>query len=84
MHLSFDNTVQSTTVVNCPHRIQSPGAWHKAATPDKASGMLLCGMRQGFPALAWTNDADLVVGSVRSEHSAPTLEQLYTWWSSHS
>ncbi|MEO6794447.1 MAG: serine/threonine-protein kinase [Mycobacterium sp.] len=84
LHLSFDNTVQTTTVVNCPGRIQSPGAWHRTATPDKPSGMLLCGMRQGSPALAWTNDADLMIGSLRTEHSTPTLEQLYTWWSSHS
>lgn len=84
LHLSFDNTVQTTTVVNCPGRIQSPGAWHRTATPDKPSGMLLCGMRQGSPALAWTNDADLLIGSLRTEHSTPTLEQLYSWWSSHS
>lgn len=84
MRLSFDNTVQSTTVVNCPNRIQSPGAWHRTTTPDKATGMLLCGMRQGSPALAWSNDTNLVIGSLRSEHSTPTLEQLYIWWSSHS
>lgn len=84
LHLSFDNTVQATTVVNCPGRIQSPGAWHRTATPDKTSGMLLCGMRQGAPTLVWTNDADLVIGSLQTEHSTPTLEQLYSWWSSHS
>jgi len=84
LRLSFDNTVQATTVVNCPGRIQSPGAWHRTATPDKTSGMLLCGMRQGSPALAWTNDADLVMGSLHAEHSTPSLEQLYSWWSSHS
>lgn len=84
LRLSFDNTVQATTVVTCPGRIQSPGAWHRTATPDKTSGMLLCGMRQGSPALVWTNDADLVMGSLRTEHSTPSLEQLYSWWSSHS
>lgn len=84
LHLSFDNTVQATTVVTCPGRIQSPGAWHRTATPDKSAGMLLCGMRQGSPALVWTNDETLVVGSLHSERSTPTLEQLYTWWSSHS
>lgn len=84
LRLSFDNTVQATTVVTCPGRIQSPGAWHRTATPDKPSGMLLCGMRQGSPTLVWTNDAALVIGSLHTEHSTPSLEQLYTWWSSHS
>jgi serine/threonine-protein kinase len=84
LHLNFENTVQATSVVTCPGRIQSPGAWHRTATPDKPSGMLLCGMRQGSPTLVWTNDANLVIGSLRTEHSTPSLEQLYTWWSSHS
>ncbi|MGV0747987.1 serine/threonine-protein kinase [Mycolicibacter minnesotensis] len=81
---SFDNTVQATTVVTCPGRIQSPGAWHRTATPDKTAGTLLCGMRQGLPVLVWTNDANLVIGSLRTERNTPTLEQFYTWWSSHS
>lgn len=81
---SFDNTVQATTVVTCPGRIQSPGAWHRTATPDKTAGTLLCGMRQGSPVLVWTNDANLVIGSLRTERNTPTLEQFYTWWSSHS
>ncbi|WP_046299932.1 serine/threonine-protein kinase [Mycobacterium sp. UM_Kg27] len=81
---SFDNTVQATTVVNCPGRIQSPGAWHRTATPDKTAGTLLCGMRQGSPVLVWTNDTNLVIGSLRTERNTPTLEQFYTWWSSHS
>lgn len=84
LHLSFDNTVQAATVVTCPGRIQSPGAWHRTATPDKPSGMLLCGMRQGSPTLAWTNDTNLVLARLHTEHSTPSLEQLYTWWSSHS
>jgi serine/threonine-protein kinase len=84
LRLAFDNTVQATTVVTCPGRIQSPGAWHRTATPDKPSGMLLCGMRQGSPTLVWTNDANLVIARLHTEHSTPSLEQLYTWWSSHS
>ncbi|QZA09337.1 serine/threonine protein kinase [Mycolicibacter heraklionensis] len=81
---SFDSTVQATTVVTCPGRIQSPGPWHRTATPDKTAGTLLCGVRQGSPVLVWTNDANLTIGSLRTERAAPTLEQFYTWWSSHS
>ncbi|BBY35158.1 hypothetical protein BST33_01305 [Mycolicibacter minnesotensis] len=81
---SFGDTVDATNVVTCPGRIQSPGAWHRTATPDKTAGTLLCGTRQGSPVLVWTNDANLVIGSLRTERNTPTLEQFYTWWSSHS
>lgn len=81
---SFGDTVDATNVVTCPGRIQSPGAWHRTATPDKTAGTLLCGIRQGSPVLVWTNDANLVIGSLRTERNTSTLEQFYTWWSSHS
>jgi serine/threonine-protein kinase len=81
---SFGDIVDATNVVTCPGRIQSPGAWHRTATPDKTAGTLLCGTRQGSPVLVWTNDANLVIGSLRTERNTPTLEQFYTWWSSHS
>ncbi|ORV47055.1 hypothetical protein AWC02_10180 [Mycolicibacter engbaekii] len=84
LRVSFDDTVQATNVVTCPGRIQSPGAWHRTATPDKTAGTLLCGTRNGSAVLVWTNDANLVIGSLRAERNTPTLEQFYTWWSSHS
>ncbi|MEO8816288.1 MAG: serine/threonine-protein kinase [Mycobacterium sp.] len=84
LRLSFDNTVQTTNVVNCPGRIQSPGAWHRAAAPEKPIGVLMCGVRQTVPTVVWTNDADLLVGVLRADRNGSTLEQLYTWWSSHS
>ncbi len=84
LRLSFDNTVQTTKVVNCPGRIQSPGAWHRAAAPEKPIGVLMCGVRQTVPTVVWTNDADLMVGVLRADRNGSTLEQLYTWWSSHS
>ncbi|WP_046321338.1 serine/threonine-protein kinase [Mycobacterium sp. UM_Kg1] len=84
LRVSFDDTVQATNVVTCPGRIQSPGAWHRTATPDKTAGTLLCGTRNGSAVLVWTNDANLVIGSLRAERNTPTLEQFYSWWSSHS
>lgn len=84
LRLSFDSTVQTTNVVNCPGRIQSPGAWHRVATPEKPGGMLLCGLRQTYPTVVWTNDADLLVGALHADRNGSTLEQFYTWWSSHS
>ncbi|MEB3061486.1 serine/threonine-protein kinase [[Mycobacterium] zoologicum] len=83
MRQSFDNTTHSSTVVECPNKILSPGAWHAANSQEK-SGMLLCANRQGAPLLAWSNEKHLVIGSVRSEHNTPSLEQIYSWWSLHS
>ncbi|WP_343601825.1 serine/threonine-protein kinase [Mycobacterium sp.] len=81
---AFDRIVKSSGPVDCPGRIQSPGPWHRNATPDLPAGMLLCGSRQGSPAVIWTNDAALLFSIVKSGVQGPRLEQLYAWWSSHS
>jgi hypothetical protein len=81
---AFNAAVQTADRVNCPGNIQSPGPWRRNATPDKVSGMLFCGMREGQPTVIWTDDAKLVVSAVQSGPQGPTLPQLYAWWSSHS
>lgn len=84
LRLSFDSTVQSSAVTDCPGRIQSPGAWHHTATANKSAGMLMCGSSQGHPIVVWTNDDALLLSVARADRSGLTLEQLYAWWSSHS
>jgi hypothetical protein len=32
----------------------------------------------------WTDDARLVVSSVQAGPQAPTFDELYAWWASHS
>lgn len=81
---AFDRIVKTSAPVDCPGRIQSPGPWHRNATPDQVSGMLLCAMQQGYPAVVWTNDDEQLVSVVQGEPQGPTLEQLYMWWSTHS
>jgi serine/threonine-protein kinase len=81
---AFNRIVQGTTIIDCPGRIQSPGPWHRIATPDKTSGMLLCGSQQGNSMVAWTNDAELLVSVINAEPPGPTIDQLYAWWMSHS
>jgi serine/threonine kinase PknH len=81
---AFNRIVQSSTIIDCPGRIQSPGPWHRNATPDKTSGMLLCGTQQGSPLVGWSDDAELLIGVVNAEPPAPTIDQLYGWWMSHS
>ena len=81
---AFNRILQGSNVIECPGRIQSPGPWHRNANPDKTSGMLLCGAQQGTPLVGWTDDAELVVSVVKAEPPGPNLDQLYTWWMSHS
>jgi serine/threonine-protein kinase len=81
---AFNRIVQSSNIIDCPGRIQSPGPWHRNATPDKTSGALLCGIQQGRPTVAWTNDAERLIGIVRAEPPGSGIDQLYAWWTSHS
>jgi hypothetical protein len=81
---AFNDVVQAPTTVNCPGNIQSPGPWRRNATPDKTSGVLFCGLHDGRPTVAWTDDARLVVSEVQSGAQGPTFDELYAWWSSHS
>ncbi|OMC08017.1 serine/threonine-protein kinase [Mycobacterium sp. SP-6446] len=81
---AFTRIVQESTIIECPGRIQSPGPWHRNASPDRTSGTLLCSTRQANPTVAWTNDAELLIGLVTVEPTGPTIEQLYAWWMSHS
>lgn len=81
---AFNDTVQAANRVNCPGNIQSPGPWRRNATPEKISGMLFCGLRESQPTVIWTDDADLVVSSVRAGPRGPNFPQLYAWWASHS
>lgn len=81
---SFNRIIQASSIIDCPGRVQSPGPWHRNATPDKASGVLLCGMQQGNPLVGWTADAELLIGVIRGDLSGPSIDQLYAWWMSHS
>ena len=84
LRTAMDDVVADAKIVNCPGNIQSPGPWRRNATPTKVAGTLVCGLPQGKPMVAWTNDADLLLSVVRAGPEGPTLDQLYKWWSSHS
>ncbi|MGH3723258.1 MAG: hypothetical protein ACRDUS_03900 [Mycobacterium sp.] len=73
-----------STVVVCPGKIQSPGPWRRNATPDQVSGTVFCGSVQGHPMVGWTDEERLMLSETRSGATGPALDQLYTWWSSHS
>jgi serine/threonine protein kinase len=81
---AFGEIVSNSTMVTCPGNIQSPGPWRRNATPQQVSGTLFCGFRGSTPTVAWTDDANLVLGSVDGARDTPNLGELYVWWSSHS
>jgi hypothetical protein len=81
---ALNGIVQASTMVNCPGNIQSPGPWRRNATPDKTSGVLFCGVQEGRPTVAWTDETRMVVSKVQSGAQGPTFDELYAWWSSHS
>ncbi|MCV7219566.1 hypothetical protein H7I95_01315 [Mycolicibacterium elephantis] len=81
---AFTAEMQAANQVICPGNIQSPGPWQHNATPDKVSGTLFCGLREGRPTVIWTDEDRLLVSAVESGPDGPTFPQLYAWWSSHS
>jgi hypothetical protein len=84
LRAAFEDVVRASDVVNCPGNIQSPGAWRRNAAPQQTSGMLVCGLQQNRPTVAWTTDADLLLSAVHTDPAGPNLDQLYAWWSTHS
>lgn len=84
LRTTFDDILQNSRMVNCPGGIQSPGPWRRNATPNVVSGTLYCGFQQDHPLVAWTDEAKLMVSTIHAEAPGPALDQLYTWWSSHS
>lgn len=81
---AFNAVVETSSIVTCPGNIQSPGPWRRNATPQKVSGVLFCGLQGNRPVVAWTNTDASLVAIVKSGPQGPGLDQLYTWWTSHS
>lgn len=86
---AFADVTASTTAKVCPGAdggYQSPGAWRRNANPETVAGTLLCGTNQDSqPMVAWTTTSTLLLATIRADTpQKPSLEQLYTWWSSHS
>ncbi|WP_342314758.1 hypothetical protein LIX17_25170 (plasmid) [Mycobacterium avium subsp. hominissuis] len=48
------------------------------------AGTLFCGTRAGQAAVVWTTDAQSLLNVTEAGPQGPTLDQLYTWWGTHS
>lgn len=81
---AFDTVVGTSTTVECPGRIQSPGPWRRNPATPEVNGILFCGVAQNRPTVAWTDDAALLLSTVQGNAPGSDLPQLYSWWSSHS
>ncbi|BCI50778.1 hypothetical protein NIIDNTM18_00560 [Mycolicibacterium litorale] len=81
---AFNDMVEASSIVTCPGNIQSPGPWRRNATPQKVSGVLFCGTQADRPVVAWTDTDASLMAVVKSGPQGPGLDQLYTWWTSHS
>lgn len=81
---AFTDTVSQASPAICPPNIQSPGPWRRNDSPAVTRGLVFCGVQNGQPLVAWTNDEELLLSVVRTAARGASLESLYSWWSSHS
>ena len=82
---AMDQLIKGLAVQICPGNYASPGPWRKTATPEVAAGTLVCGTTQrNAPVVGWTLDRAMLLAAIQAEPERSGLDQLYTWWSTHS
>ena len=91
MQAQMDNeaAADDVSLINEPNRgekIKKLLAEQTLNNPETVAGTLLCGTNQDSqPMVAWTTTSTLLLATIRADTpQKPSLEQLYTWWSSHS
>jgi hypothetical protein len=84
LDVAIEDLTTTSTVVDCPGRIQSPGPWRHNASLDQISGTLVCGIQNDNPMLAWTDIDQQMIAVVQGRPAGPTLDHLYNWWTTHS
>lgn len=80
---AFNDAIARFGRVACPGNLQSPGPWHRGG---KAEGALFCGTAEGQAVIVWTNHARSLLYVVQAgpQAGAPSLDQLYVWWTQHA
>ncbi|MDQ1247911.1 MAG: eukaryotic-like serine/threonine-protein kinase [Actinomycetota bacterium] len=81
---ALTTVVGESTTILCPGNVMSPGAWHHNVNPEVPAGTLFCGTQSGRPVIAWTSDDQRMLHIASGSAGGATLDELYTWWSSHS
>jgi len=80
----FDEVMASAQQQVCPGRIMSPGPWKRNARPEVSAGTLYCGVRDGDAVIAWTDDQKRLLSVIESDAADPPVDQMFSWWQSHS
>ena len=86
----LEEALKRTEVQVCPGNIQSPGAWHRTATPNVTSGTVFCGTTDNAAVVGWTDTDNLIFAEIHSApvqaptNSGPAMSGLYQWWSMNS
>lgn len=75
---AFDESVAANSeLLPCPDSgVDSPTTWHYTDTPDQVQGRIACGVFNGNQDVAWTKNADLLLGDAQSAN----LVDLHNWW----
>lgn len=75
---AFDDSVAANSeLLPCPESgTDSPTTWHYTDTPDKVEGRIACGVFNGNQDVAWTKNAELLLGDAQSQN----LVDLHNWW----
>ena len=81
---TFNKLASEASTVICPGNIMSPGAWRHNATPELVAGTVFCATKANEQLVAWSTDDKLLLNVASSPDGAPTLDQLFAWWGSHS
>ena len=48
------------------------------------AGTLFCGTQSGQAVVAWTSDAESLLNVAEAGAQVPSMDELYTWWGTHS
>jgi len=82
---AFTKFTGTFAIQDCPGGKASPGKWWHTKDPNTVLGQVACGVYKGAePQVMWSNQQTLVFALAGGKASGQTLDQIYTWWTSHS
>jgi serine/threonine-protein kinase len=85
LNKAFTSFTGTFAIQDCPGGKASPGKWWHTKDPNTVLGQVACGVYKGAePQVMWSNQQTLVFALAGGKTSGQTLDQIYTWWTSHS
>jgi hypothetical protein len=74
---AFFATISPFKLVACPGVSQSPTVWYSQGNLNQTAGSIACGYLDTLSEVAWTSDANLMLGATESIDDVP---RHYQWW----